>query len=295
MSANPQDAKPWTPPPDPNPRKPKLQLPPGAWDCIIHVYGEPDLYPFDPGCPYRSAACLPETYIAQQDVLGLSKAVIVNGAGYGFDNRYLLETLEKYPERFRGVTYVKADVTAAQLRDLDRAGVRAARFAGGPAYPHLPQLTPEIAGKLADAGWHAEFLTFTPGGMDVEKERFLKLPGTIVLDHFGKVDAAAGVNQPGFKAILELLDTGRVWLKMSNPRTTTKEDFPYAQVTPLAKALVAHAPHRLIWGSNWPHVMMMGRQMANDGDLVDLIAEWIPDAATRKQILVDNPLQLYGR
>jgi predicted TIM-barrel fold metal-dependent hydrolase len=74
----------------------------------------------------------------------------------------------------------------------------------------------------------------------------------------------------------------------------TPGDFPYAPVTPIARALVAHAPHRLVWGTDWPHVNMNGRGMPNDGDLFDLLAEWVPDEATRRRILVDNPRQLYG-
>jgi predicted TIM-barrel fold metal-dependent hydrolase len=295
MTAASADTRPYTPPPDPNPRKPSLVLPPGSWDCLIHVYGPLGEYPFHPLNPYLSAPVLPETCIRQQEIVGLSHAVIANGAGYGSDSRYLLETLERYPDRFAGVTYVEDDVSRAELDAMRQLGVRGARFAGGPAYPHLPKPHERIAAKLADAGWHMEFLTFTPGGMQAEKELFMRLPNTIVIDHFGKLDATAGLDDAGFTTLLELLDTGRVWVKLSNPGFCTREDFPYASVTPYARALVAHAPERLLWGSNWPNVMKMGRGMPNDGDLVDLIAEWIPDPATRKRIMVDNPLELYRR
>ncbi len=287
--------KPLTDPPDPHPRKPRLVLPPGAWDCLFHVYGPMEQYPFHLLNPYRSAPATMETCVAQQDFLGISKGVLVNGAGYGSDSRYLLETLARYPDRFRGVTYVEEDVRPQTLAALRAQGLRGARFAGGPAYAHLPKPGPAIARKLADAGWHLEFLTFSPGGMEVEKELFLGLPNTIVIDHFGRLDATQGLDHPGFTALLELLDTGRVWVKLSNPGFSTREDHPFAPITPFAHALVKHAPERLLWGSNWPHVMKMGRAMPNDGDLVDLIAEWIPDAATRKRILVDNPQELYGR
>lgn len=284
-----------TDPPDPHPRKPLLALPAGAWDCLIHVYAEPERYPFHPGCPYRSAAVLPETYLRQMEILGLDRAVIANGAGYGSDSRYLLETLERYPTRFKGVTYVEDDVTPGALNALRRRGVLGARFAGGPAYPHLPRINARIAKRLADADMHIEFLTFTRGGMAEEKALFLGLPNTIVIDHFGRLDTTQGLDQPGFTALLELLDTGRVWLKMSNPAFCTSDDFPYAPVLPFARALVRHAPERLIWGSNWPHVMRNGRKMANDGDLVDLIGEWVPDAETRRRIMAVNPLSLYSR
>src|SRR6202011_1374134 len=108
------------------------------------------------------------------------------------------------------------------------------------------------------------------------------------------IPAAGGVDQPAFKTLLRLLDTGRVWVKLSGPMRWAPGDFPCAGVTALAPALVRHAPERLVWGTDWPHVNMNGRAIPNDGDLVDLIGEWIPDEATRKRVLVDNACVLYG-
>ena len=78
------------------------------------------------------------------------------------------------------------------------------------------------------------------------------------------------------------------------PDALHREEYPYPAVLPMAQALVAHAPERLLWGTDWPHVNMNNREMPNDGDLVDLISGWIPDEKTRRQILVDNPCALYG-
>jgi len=115
----------------------------------------------------------------------------------------------------------------------------------------------------------------------------------VVLDHFGAVPAAGGVGQPAFRALLRLLDSGRVWVRLSGPMRCTTEDFPYPSVTPLARALVAHAPERLLWGSDWPHVNMRGRVMPNDGDLLDLLLDWAPDEAARNRILADTARRLY--
>jgi predicted TIM-barrel fold metal-dependent hydrolase len=108
------------------------------------------------------------------------------------------------------------------------------------------------------------------------------------------VKAADGVDQPAFRAMLKMLESGRVWVKLSGPMRCDPGDFPYAPVTSLARALVKHAPERLVWGSDWPHVNMNGRAMPNDGDLVDLLGEWVADEKLRKQILVDNPAALFG-
>jgi 2-pyrone-4,6-dicarboxylate lactonase len=83
-------------------------------------------------------------------------------------------------------------------------------------------------------------------------------------------------------------------MKLSGPMRCSKQEPPYPAVTPLARALVKHAPDRMLWASDWPHVNMVGRVMPNDGDLLDLLAEWAPDAKDREKILVTNPTQLYG-
>ena len=122
----------------------------------------------------------------------------------------------------------------------------------------------------------------------------LALPNKIVLDHFAHIPAEGGIDQEAFRAVLRMLDTGRVWMRLSAPMRCTQQDFSYSDVTPFARALVRHAPERMLWGTDWPHVNMHGRAMPNDGDLVDLLLDWVDDEATRNRILADNPRELYG-
>ncbi|MBL0421623.1 amidohydrolase family protein [Ramlibacter sp. AW1] len=284
---------PVTQPPDPHPRKPALQAPTGAIDCHVHLFGPASRYPFHPGSRYISQDALPQTNIALQDTLGLAGAVVVSGGGYGPDTRHLEGVLAVFPDRFRGVALLPDDVTRDHLHRLDRLGVRGARFVSDGHHGALPRLSASVAARIAEFGWHVQFY---PSGDDLPRyaDQLLALPNDIVLDHFAAVPAAGGTAQAAFECLLRLLDTGRVWVKLSGPMRCTAEDFPYASVTPLAQALVKHAPQRLLWGTDWPHVNMNGRAMPNDGDLFDLLAEWVPDAATRKQILVDNPRAVYG-
>jgi predicted TIM-barrel fold metal-dependent hydrolase len=90
-----------------------------------------------------------------------------------------------------------------------------------------------------------------------------------------------------------MLETGKTWVKLSAPMRSTDEEFPYSRMTAFARMLVKHAPERLLWGSDWPHVQLNDRLMPNDGDLVDLLAEWIPDTALRQRVFARNPLALY--
>ena len=284
---------PLTPPPDPRPRKPRTPCPPGAIDCHIHVFGPASRWPFHPDSKYTSLDALPFAHIALQDALGLAGAVIVSGGGYGTSFAHLAETLERHPGRFKGVALLPEDVVPADLQRLDALGVRGARFVSPGHRGALPRLDPRIARMVHDLGWHVQFY---PAGDDLLQyaDALLALPNAVVLDHFAAIPAAGGTEQPAFQQLLRLLDTGRFWVKLSGPMRCTPGDYPYAPVTPIARALVAHAPERLVWGTDWPHVNMGGRGMPNDGDLFDLLAEWVPDEATRRRILVDNPRALYG-
>lgn len=283
---------PLTPPPDPHPRAPRLRCPPGSVDCQIHLFGPATEYPFDPGSKYVSEDRLPEESIRIQDILGLDHAVIVSGGGYGMDTRHLCDTLKRFPDRFRGVALLPGDTQPAEMERLHGLGVRGTRFVSPRHGTHLPLISERVAAMAADLGW---VIQFYPGQGELESfaDRLLGLPGRIVLDHFAAIPAAGGTEQAAFTTLLRMLDTGRVWVRISGPMRCTKEDFPYPSVTPIAQALVAHAPERLVWGSDWPHVNMAGRVMPNDGDLLDLLLEWVPDEAVRNRILSDQARELY--
>lgn len=293
MSAVPKPQQVLTQPPDPHPRRPALALPPGSCDCHFHLFGPATRYPFDPASPYVSADALPETYFALQDTLGLERGVLISGGGYGRDTRHLCDILARFPQRLRGIVWPSDSLDAAEIRRLHALGVRGVRFISEKRRGGLPVISPAIAELIhAEAEWQVHF--YPCGDLAEQAPRLLALPNAIVLDHFASLDGAAGVTQADFRLLLKMLDTGRVWVKLSGPMRCVRGDFPYAEMTPFARALSAHAPERIIWGSDWPHVNMNDRQMPNDGDLIDLIADWLPAAALRRQVLVDNPSTLFG-
>ena len=185
------------------------------------------------------------------------------------------------------------DTSASEFARLTRLGVRGLRQMSAKRGSHVPHFSAEAAARGAEHGWH---LQLYPHGTDIidYADKLLALRNTIVLDHFASIPAAGGVDQPAVKTVLKLLDSGRVWLKLSGPMRCTTQNLPYPEVTPLARLFVRHAPERMVWASDWPHVNLDGREMPNDGDLLDLLLEWVPDAATRRRILVDNACALYG-
>jgi predicted TIM-barrel fold metal-dependent hydrolase len=279
--------------PDPNPTKPKFTPPPGAADTHIHLFGPQAKYPINPGAKYTPREILPEHSIALQDALGLSFAVVVSGGAYARDYRFMADSLEKYPNRFRGIALMPDDATPADFERLTRLGVRGLRFMSRAHGMIVPAINAGVAARAKEHGWHVQFY---PHATDIVEhaDQLLALDNTIVLDHFASVPAEGGTGQEAFRTVLRMLDTGRVWVKLSGPMRCSRQEYPYANVTPLARALVKHAPERLVWATDWPHVNMNDRQMPNDGALLDLMLDWVPDEAARSRILADNPRALYG-
>lgn len=280
-------------PPDPNPAKPRIVCPPGACDSHIHVFGPASRYPFTAKAAYHSADALPETYIALQKVLGLERAVIIHPTALGFDQARTLDALTAYPDRFRGIAVPGPDTPDAELARMHKLGMRGIRVAMVKHYPNAQGLQSDLIKRAATLGWHTQFLIDGEMLPDVENT-LMALPGDVVIDHMGRVPAKLGVSHPGFQTLLRMLATGKVWVKLSGPmRFSAADRMPYADTLPFAKALVACNPERLVWGSDWPHINYNHGQMPNDGPLIDMLLDWVPDAATRQRILVDNPCKLY--
>ena len=279
-----------TPPPNFPPRKPRLQLPPGSVDSHLHMFGPVDRYPFAPDAQYVSGDATDEMYFKVQEILGLSRAVLVSGGGYGQTFEHLVDMLRRHPHRLRGIVRLPASATREDIAQLHAAGVRGARFFGP---GRMGAMTPELLEMIDEVGWHVQFYP-DPDSLLQVADRLLSLNRVVVLDHFAHNNAMHGLDSAANRKLFEMLETGRVWVKLSAPMRLTFEAHPYPAVAAVARALVRQAPERLVWGSDWPHTLMWDRPMADDGDLVDLLADWIPDAPTLRRILVTNPTALYG-
>lgn len=279
--------------PDPTHKTPKLQCPPGAVDTHFHLFGPADKFPYAPGSRYVSDERLPEHLFALHDRLGIEKGVFVSSGGYGSDYSYLDHVLAHHGDRLRGIALLPEDVTRDEIVRLDRLGVRGVRFVSPQHGGALPEISTHVANLCADFGWHIQYYPFKTDILETA-DKLLSLPVDIVLDHLAHIPAEGGPDQPAVKKVLEMLETGRVWLKLSGPMRCSQEEPPYPSVAPIAQTFVQHAPERLVWGTDWPHVNMNGRTKPNDADLLDLMLEWVPDEATRNQILSENAHKLFG-
>jgi 2-pyrone-4,6-dicarboxylate lactonase len=273
-------------------RKPKLALPPGAADCHCHVFGPRDKYPWVANRLYTPPPVYLDDYLAMLATTGFARGVMVQTGLYGNDNSVLADALRAHPNQLRGIALIGEDISDRALRDLHDAGVRGFRVNRTAKTGLSFDVARKLAARVKDLGWHVQFLLETEDHPDLDTT-LGSFATDVVIDHMGRPDPAKGIDAPGFRALIRLLKSGRGWAKLSAPYRTSREALPYHDITPFAQALVAAAPERLVWGSDWPHVLLE-TTMPDDGDLVDQIAVWVPDTAVRKRILVDNPERLYG-
>jgi D-galactarolactone isomerase len=272
-------------------RAPRLQAPPGACDTHIHVY-DPK-YPLAPTAVGKPPEASAQAYRPVMRRLGLGRAVIVQPSAYGTDNRCTLEGIATLgANRTRGIAVVDDKVGERALEDLTAAGMRGARLhmLTGGAIPW--NMADAVAARVQAVGWHVQLQL--DGRLLPEREAQIRSwPGRVVIDHAGKFLEPVPPDHAAFRCLLRLVESGRVWVKLSAPYEVSKAGPPlYDDVGRLAKLLVRAAPERMLWASNWPHPSI--RDKPDDAMLLDLLLDWAPDEAARTRILVDNPAELYG-
>jgi 2-pyrone-4,6-dicarboxylate lactonase len=296
MSAQTSSGAPPCAPPDPNPRKPKLVLPPLSCDSHAHVLGPASRYPYSPARTYTPPDALLPSYEHLLKTLGVARAVLVQPSVYGSDNTAMLDAMKAAGNPFRGVAVVNEDISEAELRKLHDAGIRGVRFnivdVKDGKRGTLPLDVPKkLAQRVRQFGWHVEFLMHVDEFPDLDRA-FADFPVDVVLGHLGYMRTDKGLDDPGYQALLRLVRSGRCWVKLTGPYRISTKALPYPDVTPFARALMKANAERILWGSDWPHVTT--KVMPNDGDLCDLLSDWIPDPGLREQVLVKNPAKLYG-
>jgi 2-pyrone-4,6-dicarboxylate lactonase len=284
--------------PDPAPRAPKFALPPLACDCHAHICGPQAVYKYIPERIYSPPDALLADYRRLLGALGCERAVLVQPSFYGTDNSAMLAAMKAAGPAFRGVAVIADGASGRDLEAMHAAGIRGARMNIVDLREGKGQLPVERIERLAERikpfGWHIEFLMHVDAFPDLDR-MLERLPVDVVFGHLGYVSAAKGTAVPGFQALLRLLRGGRAWVKFTGPYRISSLGLPHADTNEFAHMLVAAAPDRIVWGTDWPHVMTRWTiPMPNDGALTDLLLDWIPDAALRNRVLADNPAALYG-
>jgi len=272
---------------------PALAVPTLACDAHIHIYDWrfPSLR--DPQRALAQATAA--DYRRLQARLGTSRAVVVTPTVYGTDNRVTLDAIAQLgADRTRGVAVLHPEVDDATLRELDAGGVRGIRFTlfdPATAVTRFDMVEP-LARRIAPLGWHVQL--HWRGDQIVEHAALLeRLPCPMVFDHMARLPHPHGPAHPAFEVVARLLDSGRAWVKMSGPYLDPAPAGEADSRAAVAAALLQRAPERLVWGSDWPHPTEK-QSTPDDAALLDRWASWVPDAAVRQRVLVDNPALLYG-
>ena len=280
--------------PNPEIRSPAIEFPVGAVDCHAHICGPAQQFPYAQERIYTPPDAILENYQALLQMLGIDRAVLVQPSVYGTDNRAMLAALKTFPEQFRGVAVISSNLSEISDQYLEElhSGIRCNIVDVADKSAGLPiQTLTALAQRIKPLGWHLELLMHVNEYPDLATV-FENFPVDLVFGHFGYSHAKHGVNDKGFEGLLELMRNEQAWVKMTGPYRICDGDLPYADMRLFNDAVIKANPQRLVWGSDWPHVMVK-KQMPHDADLCDLLGDWISDPALRKTILVDNPCILY--
>ena len=280
--------------------EPAFRPPPLACDAHFHVFGPLDRYPArDPKIRYRIPFAPLQDYLKLARRIGIERFVFVQPSAYLSDNSCMLDAMREVGARCRGIVDLDENAPDAELARLDAAGVRGVRINVSPVHPPeaglMQKLLPRVhrlAARCAEIGWHLDFLL--PGWLTAEMLPVLaKLPIDHSLAHMGMFLARDGARQPGFLKLLDLLrhGSGRCWIKFTGTYRMSQAA-GFADVLPMARAIIDAAPERIIWGSDYPHLSFADR--VGSIELYNLLGDWAPDPGIRRRILADNPARLFG-
>ena len=273
-------------------RKPAFLLPRGACDTHVHIWGPFDRFPLAKGAPYTPPERTSDDLLALHERLGVDRAVIVQTTVYKADNRAMLDGIARSNGRWRGVALIDESFDDATFRALHEGGVRGVRFGFVKHLGGVPDLAlvRRTAARIAPMGWHL-VLHLDAGNIPEFLEFFGEFSLPVVVDHMGRVPVRDGLDQTPFRLLLELLRRPNWWVKVSGAERISETGPPFTDAIPFAQRLIAAAPDRVLWGTDWPHPNV--RWEPDEADLVDLLPHFA-DAAALQRLLVDNPARLYG-
>jgi predicted TIM-barrel fold metal-dependent hydrolase len=276
-----------------NTERSAIALPAGSCDAHCHIYGPFSRFPLPDDRSFTPNEA-PETALRRLHThFGFDRAVIVQSQGHGFDHGPVLDALASGGGRYRGVALVRPTTTQGEIARFDAAGMCGVRFSfmahlGG--HPDLAKVRAVIE-LVRPHDWHVA-IHVSGRGLEETEDFIRSIDARVVIDHMGRPDIHDGPNGASLTTLRRLLDTGRVWVKLSGADRLSRDGAPYRDAVPIARSLAEHAPERVLWGSDWPHVNLHG-PMSDDACLIDLIAEIAPADAMRHRLLVDNPAEFF--
>lgn len=267
--------------------------PPGACDAHCHIWGPAARFPFAERRPYTPPDRGKEDLAALYAQLGIERSVIVQAIVHGTDNAAMLDAIASSNGRYRGIALIDDTFDEKALQALHESGVRGVRFGFVKHLKARPDLGffRRTVERIAPLGWHAQIHLDAVDLIELREELdALRIP--FVIDHMGRVDAAGGLEQPAFRELLEQVRRENCWVKVSGSDRVSAAGTPFHDALPFAQALIAAAPDRVVWGTDFPHSNPR-HVVEDDWTLLDLLP-LMTDQAGLQRLLIDNPARLYG-
>jgi predicted TIM-barrel fold metal-dependent hydrolase len=283
-----------------------FEIPPHACDTHTHYYGDSRKFPLSPVHVYTPEGLRPEEMSALHRALHIERVVIVTPSVYGTDNSSTLFYMKARGATARGIAVVDGNTSEAEIETMRRLGIRGGRIIATPVGLPDPKAARPVytaaAARFKNHGWHIQIYADL-ALVTAIKDLVLASPVPTVFDHFGGLQAALGLRQPGFSDLVDLVRSGRAYVKSSGVYRSSTKAPDYSEMAPFAKALIEANPDRILWGTDWPHPAPpiargnpsepMPMFPIDDGQLLNLLPTWAPDRTIRKKILVDNPQRLF--
>jgi predicted TIM-barrel fold metal-dependent hydrolase len=279
-------------------------VPAGTCDSHTHIFGDPRQFPLSPTRGYTPEPASVAEMRTLHRALHVDRVVIVQPSIYGTDNSCTVDAIKQLGHRARGIAVIDENTSASALDAMDRAGVRGVRINLGTSGQSDPvvarQRFQDASQWIKGRNWHIQIYT-QPSVIAAIRDLVQASPVPVVFDHFGGAQAQLGTAQPGFDALLDLVRSGKAYVKITAPYRSSKQAPDYPDLAPFAKALIAANSRRILWGTDWPHPDSTSRRpldvqplyQIDDGRVMNQLAVWAPDPQMRKTILVDNPMALY--
>lgn len=272
--------------------RPRARLPEGAVDTQAHMYLPG--FPAVEGGPPNPAGALPTPAQYRQVMgwLGIERVIVTQGNAQQKDHGNLLACLSEMGDVARGIGCIDGETPESELDRLAEAGVVGARIMDlpGGAVP-LSKLA-EAAPRAKARGWVLT-VQFDGSRIAEEEARLARLVQPWILDHHGKI--FDGPTPERVAAIKRLIDGGHCWFKFAACYESSRAGAPdYEDVAEVAREIAAHAPERILWGTNWPHnLARTTAEYPDDGALLDTVMSWLPSEQARQAALVRNPEGLF--
>jgi predicted TIM-barrel fold metal-dependent hydrolase len=282
-------------PPSPNPKKPRMVVPPGSWDTHFHIFGPPDRFPYAATRRYTPPAAPIEHWLRTSTAIGIERGFVVTPSVHDLDPAVTLDAIARSDGRIRGMVRANSSMTDAEIKRLHAGGIRGLRF------PFAKKVRREFneqefhanIARIERASWVVEFQI---DGDALEKHADLigNIPLPTIIDGFAGINPGGGLDQPDFRILLDLLAKPNVYLKLIAADRHIALGGRHADSIAMSRAVIEKAPDRILWGSDWPHAWVFeANVMPNDGDLIDMMLDFAPDEAVRNRIMVDNPTRLF--